>query len=140
MNRRAFSLAVARLLLFFVMAAVVCGSAVAQEAGKAKAAGKAKPKGRLPAYYAKIVDEEQRTKIYALQAEFAAKKEALRKQLEAIEAEEDTAIEGLLSPEQKQKLAALQEEAKAAREKKAGEKKAGSKKADDEKPAKKPAA
>ncbi len=142
MNRRTWSVAVRRFSAFSLIAVLVCASAYAQDADKAKpAAGekkpaRAKPRGRLPAYFAKIVDDEQRAAIYQLQSAFAAKKEALRKQLEAIEAEEDAAIEGVLSPEQKQKLAAIRAEAKAAREKKAADKKA----AGDDAAAKKPAA
>lgn len=116
------------------MAAVIaCPAGFAQEAGKPKAAAgekkpaaqaRAKPKGRLPAYYAKVVDAAQRAEIYKLQESFAAKREALEKQLAALKSEEDAAVEAVLTPQQKQKLAALREEAKAAREKRAADKKA----------------
>lgn len=118
---------------------LVCSIGVAAAQDAAKKPARAKAKGRLPAHYGKLVDAEQKEKIYALQSEFAAKKEALRKQLEALEAEEDAALEAVLTPQQKQKLAALQAEAKAARAKKAADKKAGDEKPADEKPAPKDA-
>ncbi|RIK84167.1 MAG: hypothetical protein DCC68_01915 [Planctomycetota bacterium] len=133
MNRWISSTAV-RFLSLSLFCAVAIGAAVAQDAAKPKPA-RAKPKGRLPAHYGKLVDAGQKEKIYALQSEFAAKKEALQKQLDAIEAEETAAIEAVLTPAQKEKLAALQAQAKAAREKKAAEKKAGAGKAAEEKAA-----
>lgn len=133
MNRRVWSFAGAGWLGLLLAAVIVCGPGFAQEAGKPKAAAgekkpaaqaRAKPKGRLPAHYAKVVDETQRAEIYKLQEGFAAKREALEKQLAALKSEEDAAIEAVLTPQQKQKLAALREEAKAAREKRAADKKA----------------
>lgn len=132
-NRRVGSFVGAGWLGVLLAAVVACTAGFAQEAGKPKAAAgekkpaanaRAKPKGRLPAYYAKVVDEKQRAAIYDLQAAFAAKREVLEKQLAALKSEEEAAIEAVLTPQQKQKLAALREEAKAAREKRAAAKKA----------------
>jgi hypothetical protein len=147
MNRSVWSLVVARLSVVALAVALVGGSVFAQEAAKPKAAAgekkpaaRAQPKGRLPAQYGKIVNEAQREAIYKLQSAFAAKKEALEKQLAALKAEEDAAIEAVLTPEQKQKLAARREEAKAAREKRAAERKAAAGEDENAKPAEKPAA
>lgn len=122
-----------------LLAAMVCSAAQAQEAAGPKAAGEKKAaaekpaKGRLPANFGKIgVDPAQREKILAARASFAEKKAALQQQLDAMEAEEMAALEALLTPEQKQKLTAIREEAKASRDKKAADKKA----ADGKEPAK----
>ena len=119
-----------------VVAALLCGSVVAQEAAKPKAAGEKKAaaekpaKGRLPANFGKIgVDPAQREKILAARASFAEKKAALQQQLDDLEAEEMAALEAILTPEQKQKLTAIRDEAKATREKKAADKKAADGKA-----------
>jgi Spy/CpxP family protein refolding chaperone len=57
--------------------------------------------GRLPAHYAKVVNQEQRAKIYAIQAEFKAKIAAAREALEKLTKEQDGQITALLTPEQK---------------------------------------
>jgi hypothetical protein len=130
---------VVRVSVVALAAAMLCGSAAAQEAAKPKAAGEKKAaaekpaKGRLPANFGKLgVDPAQREKILDVRTAFAEKKATLQKQLDDIEAEEMAAMEALLTPAQKQKLASLREEAKAARDKKAADKKA----ADGKEPAK----
>jgi hypothetical protein len=77
--------------------------AVAQPkpAPKGKAAAAAKPKGRLPAYYADVVDERQRAAIYSIQSDFKSKIEALQEQIDKLTAERDTAIESVLTAAQK---------------------------------------
>ena len=77
----------------------------------------AKPKkrefrGRLPAYYSRVVDEKQREKIYAIQREFAPKIDALKAQLAALTAERDTKVEAVLAPEQLKTVEKLKAEAK----------------------------
>jgi hypothetical protein len=138
MKRWLSSSVAVRLIALSLVSVLILGSAIAQEAAQEKQA-KAKGKPRLPTHYAKVVDPEQREKIIGIREEFAAKKEELQKQLDAINAEEMTAIEAVLTPEQKQKLAALQAEAKASREKKAAERKAGAEKGEGAKPAPKAA-
>ena len=69
------------LAILAVLAAGVGNTASAQKkaesGGKAKAAAgekKAKaPRGRLPAYYAQVVDEKQREAIYKIQQEYEPK-------------------------------------------------------------------
>ncbi len=75
------------------------------------------------------VDPAQRERILEVRASFAEKKATLQKQLDDMEAEELAAMEALLTPEQKQKLTSIRDEAKATREKKAADKKAADGKA-----------
>lgn len=70
----------------------------------------AKRKGRLPAYYKDIVDEKQKEQIYKLQSEYADKLEELKTKLTKLEDERDSAIEGVLTAEQKDKLKKAKEE------------------------------
>jgi hypothetical protein len=84
--------------------------APAKPAGKTAAAAN-KPKGRLPAYFKDIVDEKQRDKIYAVQADYNAKIDALEEQIKTLTDQRDAAIENVLSPEQKEKLKKAKEEA-----------------------------
>jgi hypothetical protein len=102
---------------------------VGQEAKKEKTEKKAK--GMLPPYFADIVTEEQRTKIYEIRAGYLKQREALEAQLAELRNKEMSEIEGLLTPEQKEKLEKAREEAAAKKKKKADEKKAaeGAKKA-----------
>src|SRR5262245_2720616 len=104
-------------------------SSIGQEAKKSNKNDKTettekKAKGRLPAYYADIVTEEQRDKIYTIQAKHQDKISELNAQLLAATKAMNTEIENVLTAEQKVKLKAAQEEG-AAKKKKAGtEKKA----------------
>jgi hypothetical protein len=108
----------------------------AQEKGKAKRPGiqkkevdpkpaakepqdKDEPAGRLPPYYKDVVDEAQRDKIYAIQAEYADRIDRLRKQLDDLLEQRDQRIEAVLTPQQRAKVEAAREDAKA---KKAGKK------------------
>jgi hypothetical protein len=93
---------------------------------KAKAGAKEKGKGRLPAYYKDVVSEEQRDKIYTIQAKYAKQLEDLQSQLDAARSKLNDEIEGLLTAEQKEKIAKLKAEAET--KKKAGKK--GAKPAD----------
>jgi hypothetical protein len=65
-------------------------------------------KGRLPAHYAKVVTEEQRQKIYAIQGEYRAKIDAARAQLNALLNEEKEKISAVLTEEQKKKVEEFQ--------------------------------
>jgi hypothetical protein len=84
---------------------------------EAKAAKKAK--GRLPPYFADIVTDEQRNKIYEVQMKYAKERDALEAQLEELRSIEMGEIEGLLDAEQKEKLKKAREEAAAKRKRKA---------------------
>lgn len=78
-------------------------------------------RGRLPNYYREVVTEEQREAIYAIQQEYADKIDAIRKQLDALIAERDAKVEGVLTPEQRKQVEKLREQAQAEREKRRAE-------------------
>ena len=105
-------------------------SSIGQEAKKTDKANKTdktekKAKGRLPAYYADIVTEEQKERIYTIQAKHQDKITELTASLAAANKARDTEIEAVLTAEQKVKLKAAQDEAAAKKAKNAADKKAG---------------
>lgn len=65
------------------------------------------PRGRLPRYFAAIVNDEQRTAIYDIQSQTQKEVAALEQQLAALKAAEMTKIEALLSAAQRQQLEAM---------------------------------
>ena len=77
---------------------------------------RAKPRGRLPVYYTRVVSQEQRDQIYALQAKFQAEIDKLLSQLKLMEQQRDADIRKVLSPEQQKRVDALVAEAKLKRE------------------------
>ena len=120
-----------RKLLFAVMFAA--GGALLigiQPLSLGQEAKEKKAKGRLPAYYADIVTEKQRTEIYAIQDKYAKEIAGLNEQLGAVTKKRDGEIEKLLNAEQKEKLKKSQDEAAAKKKKAAADKKA----ADEPKP------
>ncbi len=82
---------------------------------------KKKFRPRLPNYYGRVVDEEQRQKIYGVQKEYFPRIEALKAQLAALTAERDKKIEAVLTPEQRKDVEKLRAEAKQKRAKAAKE-------------------
>jgi hypothetical protein len=95
---------------------------IAQEAGKKEGAAAvvenaddSKVKGRLPAYYKEVVDAQQRDKIYALQADYAAKIAPLQEQIKKLVADRDAAIEKVLTAEQQAKLKKIRDDVNAKR-------------------------
>jgi hypothetical protein len=94
--------------------------AVAQPKGAKVAKQAAAPaKGRLPAHYAKLVDDGQRERIYRIQAGYQAKIDALEAELQALAGKRDAEIRAVLTPEQLRRLDALIAEAQASRTTKA---------------------
>ena len=77
---------------------------------------KKKVRGRLPAYYAKVVTDEQREKIYKIQAEYRPKIKAIKAQLKALKKERKDKIAAVLTPQQKKQV----EEAAAKAKRKSG--------------------
>ena len=73
-------------------------------------------RGRLPAYYNRVVDKEQREEIYAIQREYAPKIDALKAQLAALIADRDKKVAAVLTPEQLKTVEKIKAEAKAKRE------------------------
>lgn len=72
-------------------------------------------RGRLPAYYGRVVDQKQRETIYAIQREYAPRVDALKRQLAALMAERDKKVAAVLTPEQLNTVEKLRAEAKAKR-------------------------
>lgn len=139
MTRSLFRPLVAGMTLGAFLVGSWCGSAaqgaddaqpVAQKVPDKKApAGKGKPgdapkgKGkagnRLPPYFADVVDDAQKEKIYEVQNKYAAQLKALQDQLDALRDKRDGEIEALLTPDQRAKIDA----ARAAKKKKPDDKK-----------------
>jgi hypothetical protein len=111
MNRESIA-RVSWILVFSAVAAVMGygSSAVAQKAegGKAK-------RSRLPNHYAKVVTEEQRSKISAIQEEYAPQIDKLRDELEALVEKRNAAVEKVLTPAQRKEVEKLRAESQARR-------------------------
>jgi hypothetical protein len=75
---------------------------------------------RLPVYYARVVDEKQRQKIYDIQRKYHPQIEALQKQLEELIAKRNAEIEAVLTPQQKAEIEKLRQEAATRRSEKSG--------------------
>jgi Spy/CpxP family protein refolding chaperone len=71
--------------------------------------------GRLPAYYGQVVTEEQRIKIYKIQADYQEKFDSLQNQLRILKEERDGKIAAVLTPDQKKQVEKAAAEAKAKR-------------------------
>jgi hypothetical protein len=75
------------------------GGAAAKSDKKEKAAV-----NRLPRYYAKVVDKQQREKIYAIQREYRPKLAAARKAVETLLKEQNDKIFAVLTPDQQKQV------------------------------------
>lgn len=73
---------------------------------------KEKEKGRLPPYYAKIVDESQREKIYQIENDYAPKLKDLYAQLKSLNDEREQKIRAVLTADQQKKLDEMLADAK----------------------------
>jgi hypothetical protein len=100
-------------------AVMAMGQAPGQEKESAKPAAKAEKKaaGRLPPYYGEVVSKEQREKIYAVQAKYAEQIEKLLLEVETLEKQQMSEIEGVLSQEQRDQVAKRVSDAKSKRSK-----------------------
>lgn len=87
-------------------------------AAAAKAEGPARRAraGQLPPYYRDVVSDEQRQKIYAIQAEYNAQIAELEAKVAQLRKERDAKIEALLTPEQKKQIEDLRAAARAKRQ------------------------
>lgn len=92
----------------------------AKPAAGAPAKARAKPRGRLPAYYARVVSGEQREKIYAIQQSYEAKIADLQAQLKALTDKRDAEVAAVLTADQKAKVDQLASDAKAKRAARSG--------------------
>ncbi len=73
---------------------------------------------RLPAYYANVVSDGQRQRIYAIQRVYGPKLDELKAQYELLKKQRDEKIEQVLSPDQKTQIEQLKLAARAKRAKK----------------------
>lgn len=94
---------------------LLCGLAMTAgfvtEVAAQKAEAEKKRTTRLPAHYAKVVTEEHRSGIYAIQEDFEPKLEKARAALKAVVDERDAAIEKVLSAQQRKEVEKLRAEA-----------------------------
>ena len=90
-------------------------SATATSTGEAAATPMVPFRGRLPNYYAQVVDQKQREEIYRIQGEYASKIAELRAKLDALTQERDEKVAAVLSTDQLKKVEELREAAKAKR-------------------------
>ena len=103
----------------------------------------AKARGRVPPNFAKLdLSEDQKTKIYDVQAKYKEQIDALNLQLKDLRAKEMQEVSEILTPEQKTKLQEMEDAAKKEKAEKAAAKKkdkaeAKETKKVDEKPAEK---
>jgi Spy/CpxP family protein refolding chaperone len=115
--------------MFFAMmaASVVGGLAVAPsvlsqqgDATRKPAAANAAPEGqekakaprrRLPPFVARVVTPQQREQIYGVQDKYQEQIDALEAQLDAVFEKRDADINAVLTPEQREQVAKLREEA-----------------------------
>ncbi|MGH7192205.1 MAG: hypothetical protein ACREJM_01585 [Candidatus Saccharimonadales bacterium] len=92
----------------------------ANPAAGAAAKARAKPRGRLPAYYARVVSGDQRDKIYAIQQSYEPKIAELQAQLKALTDKRDAEMEAVLTADQKTKVQQLAADAKGKRAARSG--------------------
>jgi Spy/CpxP family protein refolding chaperone len=69
------------------------------------------PGGRLPRFFASLVDDEQRQQMYEIRESYRPQIEALEKQLDELRAKELTAMEKVLTAAQRKQLAEMREAA-----------------------------
>ena len=87
--------------------------APAKPAATSTTPARKKPRGRLPAYFGKVVSAKQRDQIYSIQAKYNAQIEKLQAQLKTLIAQRDGDVEQVLSTEQRAEVQQLREQRKA---------------------------
>jgi hypothetical protein len=109
-------------LLMAAAAVVAVGAVMGNGALSIGQEAKAKKaKGRLPAYFADIVTEEQRTAIYKIQESHKKQIDDLETQLATARDKELAEIEAVLDAEQKEKLKKARAEAASKKKKKSSD-------------------
>lgn len=88
------------------------------KSGKSAAVKKEAGSGRLPRYFASLVNEEQRDEIYQIQLKYREKIEELEKELAELEMEQLEAMEKVLTTSQRKELASLRKAATNSRKRK----------------------
>lgn len=98
-----------------IAAQTAWAQAPASEKSGAAAPSEKKLTGRLPPYYGEVVSKEQRAKIYEIQTKYNEQVMKLRVQIAALEKQLQAEVEGVLTPEQLEKVTQRMAEAKAKR-------------------------
>ena len=93
--------------------------------GDTTAKKRKKARGRLPAYYAKVVTADQRKEIYSIQAKYNLEIGKLRQQLMKLIKDRNRDVEEVLSTDQLQKVKTMRAAAKAKRKKRRAPRGAG---------------
>jgi hypothetical protein len=100
------------------------GNAVPANGAAAKDAGtpdsglpkrRSEPRGRLPAYYGEVIDNQQREKIYDIQARILAQIGQLQQQIAQLEQQREAEVVAVLTAEQAAKVKELTDAAKTKR-------------------------
>ena len=102
----------ARALLSGVSRAQQAAEGAGEQPVAAAAKERAKPRGRLPAHFADVVTAEQREEVYAIQGKFNDQIAELEAQIASLRTQRDMEVENVLTPEQKERVAQLREDAK----------------------------
>ena len=84
-----------------------------------------KYRGRLPNYFGKVINSEQRSEIYAIQAKYNEQIASLEAQIEKLSSERDQQVEGVLTPEQLAEVNKMRDDAKSRRQARDAAKKSG---------------
>ncbi|MEM8667825.1 MAG: hypothetical protein AAGG48_09940 [Planctomycetota bacterium] len=103
---------------FALLLAAVCivGGAAEKKSASGKSSKSETEKqesvgGRLPRYFASLVDDEQREEIYQIQAKYRKQITELEEELAELEMEQLEAMEKVLSTTQRKELAAMRDAA-----------------------------
>ena len=97
---------ISALVLLFATCTFVTADDKEMATSEQKAAAQEGPsfKGRLPRYFASIVDKRQRAEIYAIQISYRERIVELQQQLAALENAQQREVEDVLTDEQRQEL------------------------------------
>ena len=116
--RKSVALLVAIPLLATLLASAAPAQVPAKQPGdpaKTTKVERKKPRGRLPTYFAKVVNTSQREEIYAIQSRYAEQIEKLQQELQELLKERDAEVDAVLSPEQMAEVLKLRRESEARR-------------------------
>jgi len=100
------------MVLALPIAAAQDRSSEASQDSPTKKKVRAKPRGRLPAYFSRVVTATQRDKIYAIQARFKSQIAKLQAELKRMEEDRDKEVYDVLTDDQKDRVAKFQDAAK----------------------------
>lgn len=102
-------------LAMAVFLSTAAGLATAQDGAGEEQAKPAKFRGRLPAYFSRVVSQKQREQIYTIQGGYADQLSKLEMQIRELEAARDKEVREVLTPAQKKQVDAMMAAAKARR-------------------------